>query len=297
MTGTGAKAVALNPAQRAGIFTQLAFLTAHADTGDSHPVKRGDALLRRLLCMELEVPDQHRGAAGGRAQRHPDHARALRRARRRRPAPRPATSCWTRWASPSSRYDAIGTYRTTDRNKPVDTTGSLTLPSGTPLTFKDAADLVSKLAKLPEVQDCMTTQWMRYMLGRREVEGEAPSLDVLRDAVQEVQLRPARAAGRHDPHPLVHPSLALRRGGCPMKSHNWHLARRRAAEVAWAWARPACRCCRPRKRWGQAAADRKMPDGPADVRGLPAAVLEAGHRPAGHAAADPGAAGGAQGRT
>ena len=53
----------------------------------------------------------------------------------------------------------------------MDTTGSLTLPSGTPLSFKDAVELVSKLAKLPEVQHCMTTQWMRYMLGRREVDG------------------------------------------------------------------------------------------------------------------------------
>ena len=42
-------------------------------------------------------------------------------------------------ASPSSRYDAIGTYRTTDRNKPVDTTGSLTLPSGTPLSVQERA--------------------------------------------------------------------------------------------------------------------------------------------------------------
>ncbi len=80
MTGTDVKEVALNPAQRAGVLTQLAFLSAHADTGDSHPVKRSDALVRRLLCVDLVVPDQHRGAAGGRAQRDPDHARALRRA-------------------------------------------------------------------------------------------------------------------------------------------------------------------------------------------------------------------------
>jgi hypothetical protein len=179
MTGTEMKEVSL-PSQRAGIFTQLAWLSAHADTGDSHPVKRGDGVVRRLLCMDLEVPADievppvaEPNATQTTRERFDVHGQAA-----------CARACHTLldpigFAFES--FDAIGTYRTTDRNKPVDTTGSLTLPSGTPLAFKDAPELVAKLAKLPETQDCMSTQWFRYMLGRRPVDGESPSLAVVRD--------------------------------------------------------------------------------------------------------------------
>jgi hypothetical protein len=180
MTGTDVKEVALNPAQRAGVLTQLAYLSAHADTGDSHPVKRSDVIVRRLLCVDLEQPANievppvaEPSDTQTTRERFDVHGQAA-----------CAKSCHQLldpigFAFES--FDAIGTYRTTDRNKPVDTTGSLTLPSGTPLSFKDAPEMVGKLAKLPEVQECVATQWMRYMLGRREVEGEAPSLAVLRD--------------------------------------------------------------------------------------------------------------------
>jgi ATP phosphoribosyltransferase len=57
MTGTDVKEIALDPQQRSGIYTQLAFLSAHADAGDSHPVKRSDNMVRRLLCVDLVVPD------------------------------------------------------------------------------------------------------------------------------------------------------------------------------------------------------------------------------------------------
>ena len=35
--------------------------------------------------------------------------------------------------------------------------------------------------KLDQVRDCMSLQWTRYMLGRREVDGEKPSIAVARD--------------------------------------------------------------------------------------------------------------------
>jgi Protein of unknown function (DUF1592)/Protein of unknown function (DUF1588)/Protein of unknown function (DUF1595)/Protein of unknown function (DUF1585)/Protein of unknown function (DUF1587) len=177
MAGTGPQAVTLDPAQRSGIFTQLAFLTARADTGDSHPVKRGDTLLRRLLCTELTVPpslmvppvaDAVPGGATTR-QRFEMHT-----------AP-DCVGCHSMidplgFAFES--YDAIGAYRTKDQGKDVDTSGSLTVSTGK-ITFRDARDLLTQLAKLPEVQECVANQWMRYMLGRREVAGEKPSLNVV----------------------------------------------------------------------------------------------------------------------
>jgi hypothetical protein len=180
MSGTGAQPLTLNPMQRAGILTQLSFLTARADTGDSHPVKRGDTFLRRLFCMELAVPtnlmippvaDPVPGGATTR-QRFEMHKQP------------DCVGCHNMidpigFAFES--YDAIGAYRTKDQGKDIDTAGSVSLPSGTTLKFRDALDLTAQVAKLPEVQECVTNQWMRYMLGRREVDGEKPSLAVVQD--------------------------------------------------------------------------------------------------------------------
>jgi hypothetical protein len=179
MTGTGAQPLALNPAQRAGILTQLSFLTSRADTGDSHPVKRGDTILRRLFCTELTVPsnlmippvaDPVPGGATTR-QRFEMH---------KQPDCAGCHNLIDPLGFAFESYDAIGAFRTKDQGKDVDTAGSLKLPSGT-LTFRDALDLTTQLAKLPEVQECVANQWMRYMLGRREVDGEKPSLAVVRE--------------------------------------------------------------------------------------------------------------------
>jgi hypothetical protein len=178
MTGTGAQPLDLDPTQRAGILTQLSFLTARADTGDSHPVKRGDTVLRRLFCMELAPPvnlmippvaDAVPGGATTR-QRFEMH---------RQPDCAACHNLLDPLGFAFENYDAIGAFRTKDQGKDVDTKGTVALPSGTNLTFRDAIDLSQQLAKLPEVQECVTTQWMRYMMGRHEVDGEKPSLAVV----------------------------------------------------------------------------------------------------------------------
>jgi hypothetical protein len=177
--GADPQPVSFDPAQRSGILTQAAFLTAHADTGDSHPIKRGDTLLRRMLCMEFKIPDMVPPVAdampGGATTRERFTMHSM----------MPCATCH-QLIDPVGfsfeGYDTVGAFRTTDQGKPVDTTGTVTLgSSGTTLKFKNAVELIGQLVKFPEVQDCLTTQWMRYMLGRREVAGEAPSAAAVKD--------------------------------------------------------------------------------------------------------------------
>jgi len=174
-TGTTPQPINLDPKQRAGIFTHLAFLSAKADTGDSHPVKRGDTFLRRAFCVEFKVPDNVPPVAdampGG----------ATTRERFAIHAQMPCASCHV-LIDPIGfafeGYDAIGVFRTTEQGKKVDSSGEVSTPGGANLKFNDAVELMSQVSKLSEVQDCVTTQWMRYMLGRKEVMGETPSKKV-----------------------------------------------------------------------------------------------------------------------
>jgi hypothetical protein len=180
-SGTGAQPLTLDPSQRAGIFTHLAFLTAKADTDESHPVKRGDALLRRLLCTEFKVPtdvppvaDSMPGGATTR-ERFSMHDQM------------PCATCHV-MIDPIGfafeEFDAIGAFRTQDQGHPVDSTGTVSIGNNT-LTFKNAVELMGQLAKLSDVQQCMATQWMRYAMGRREVATEAPSLQVANDVFKQ----------------------------------------------------------------------------------------------------------------
>ena len=178
--GQGPTSTQLDGSKRAGIFTQASFLTAKADAVDSHPVKRGDALLRRLLCTELVIPADLVVPP--------------------LPEPKPGQTTRERFSVHSSNpcatchhmidpvgfafehYDAIGGYRMMDAGKPVDATGTFTIGSGT-LKFDGAVDLLKQLARTPEARDCMATQWLRYSLRRREIPTEAPSLKVLQTAL------------------------------------------------------------------------------------------------------------------
>jgi hypothetical protein len=178
-TGNGPQKLTLDPNQRAGVLTQASFLAMHAETGDSHPVKRGATILRRLLCTEVEPPPNLN------VPPPPDPAPGV--TTRERFAMHGLSPCATchQLTDPLGfafeSYDAIGAWRTTDQGKPVDTTGSVVLPSGT-VAFKNAVELARGLARSKDVQDCVATQWLRYLVRRGERLGDQASLRAAGDA-------------------------------------------------------------------------------------------------------------------
>jgi hypothetical protein len=174
-TGTGTKATDLDATKRAGIFTQAGFLTAKAEPDVTHPVKRGDAILRRVLCMELVIPADLVVPT--------------------LPEPKPGQTTRERYSVHHDlacatchklidpvgfsfeHYDPIGAWRDTEEMKPVDSSGSFSLSTGD-VTFKGAVELMKAIAKSPEAADCMATQWLRYMLRRNEFSGDQASLQL-----------------------------------------------------------------------------------------------------------------------
>jgi hypothetical protein len=178
MAGDDFKEVALNPAQRAGILTLGAFLATKADADDSHPVKRGDKILSQLLCTELSPPP---GALiPPVADATPDKTTRQRFAEHSQGTCAACHKMIDPIGFAFENYDAIGMYRTMDNGKPVDASGEFTTQKGVTLKFKNAIEFVTALAKTPEVQDCMATQWMRYAIRRREDgTNEKPSMDAV----------------------------------------------------------------------------------------------------------------------
>jgi hypothetical protein len=177
--GTGLQPVSFKATERAGLLTQATFLTAKADAIESHLIKRGNAVLTRLLCIPLEVPvnidvpplpEPQPGQTN--RERVGVHSMS------------PCATCHT-LIDPVGfafeNYDAIGKYRTTQEGKPVNASGAFPLDKGM-ATYKNAIELMPQLAKSHDVQDCMVKQWFRYTMRRGEIPSEDPSLNVVRKA-------------------------------------------------------------------------------------------------------------------
>ncbi|HEY1537604.1 MAG TPA: DUF1592 domain-containing protein [Polyangiaceae bacterium] len=172
-TATAAK-LSLNPAQRAGLLTQSAFLTVTGATDGSNPVKRGRKVYERLLCGVLpppppNVPPAAPASAGGTTrQRFAVHDTQL-----------CAKACHTIMdpiGFAFENYDGIGQYRTTDNGLPVDATGAITL-DGVSHNFKDAVELTNLLATSGDVRSCFVTQWARFAFNRLDTDADRASLN------------------------------------------------------------------------------------------------------------------------
>jgi hypothetical protein len=177
-TGMGMQKVALDPTQRSGLLTEGSFLAVGADADDTLPPRRGNAVLHRALCIDLQVPPNIVVPAPA----DPNPMQTTRQRFEEHGKLDCAKGCHN-FIDPVGfafeNYDAVGAYRTTENNQKVDASGTVDLPKSGTVTFKNAIELSALLAKAPETKDCMVRQWARFGLGRREEATEEPSFKVL----------------------------------------------------------------------------------------------------------------------
>jgi len=180
-SGTGMQKVTLDATQRSGLLTEGSFLAVGADAGDSLPPRRGNAVLHRALCIDLEVPPNIVVPAVA----DPNPMQTTRQRFEMHGTQDCAKACHS-FIDPIGfafeNYDAVGSYRTKENNQNIDASGTVDLPKSGKVSFKNAIELSAFLAKAPETKDCMVRQWTRFALGRRELPSEEPSFKVLAQA-------------------------------------------------------------------------------------------------------------------
>jgi len=172
---TGFAKVMLDPTQRAGIFTQTAFLASLATDVLDNPVYRGLSIYVKVLCGTINpppanVPGVNFVSTGTTRQSFDLHGSSA-----------CAKGCHGLFDPPGfafEHYDGVGQYRTTDNGFPVDSTGTFTTPAGSTLTFTSAIDLANQLVSSGEAQACIDRQWSRYAMGRLETPAEEGSLEL-----------------------------------------------------------------------------------------------------------------------
>jgi hypothetical protein len=171
---TGAELRRTELPRRTGVFTLTGFLSRHSSSGGTAPVKRGEVVLKSLLCRTVPPPPPD----VNNAPPPPDLKKQTREQFEQHSRDPICSACHKQMDALGFAfeiYDPIGADRPSERGRPVDATGELPLDDR-PSRFDGAPDLLRKIAASADARACYTRQWARYLFGRGEVTDEAQAL-------------------------------------------------------------------------------------------------------------------------
>ncbi len=167
----------LNPAERAGLLTQLGFLAENAGRGAvaTGTIHRGVFIMRNLYCREISPPPNidfahlPPGVGATNRERIDNLTSAA-----------GCAGCHHTLINPLGfaleSFDAIGQFRTTDENGiAIDSHGQISA-GGSDVAFANAPELSARLAADPEVHKCYAAGWLEYLHGRLAENGDNPLL-------------------------------------------------------------------------------------------------------------------------
>ena len=170
--------------QRLGILTHPAWLVSHTDAMDNHAILRGRWIRERLLGGGVpDVPITVNAML-------PDEPNKTLRERMRVTQEK---YCWTCHEKmdplglPFEMYNHAGLFRTTELDKPVDTSGEI-IDSGDPALdgpVANALEMIDRLAKSEHVEQVFVRHAFRFWMGRNETLNDAPVLQAAHRAYRD----------------------------------------------------------------------------------------------------------------
>ena len=170
--------------QRLGLLTHPSWLVSHSDAMDNHAILRGRWIRERLLGGGIpDIPITVDAML-------PDEPNTTLRERMRVTR---AKYCWTCHEKmdplglPFEMYNHAGLFRTSELDKPVDTSGEI-IDSGDPQLdgpVKNAIEMIEKLSKSERVEQVFVRHAFRFWIGRNETLNDGPVLQAAHRAYRE----------------------------------------------------------------------------------------------------------------
>lgn len=155
--------VALDPGERAGILTHPYLMASFAYFDSSSPIHRGVLISRSMLGRVLQPPPV--AVAPVPADLHPKLTTRQRVALQTKPAA--CMSCHDMINSLGftlEKFDAIGRFRTTEKNQQIDDSGAYKSRSGQTVAFSGARSLAQFLAESDESHTAFVEKLFHYLI-------------------------------------------------------------------------------------------------------------------------------------
>jgi hypothetical protein len=179
-TGAALQPVTLDPTQRGGILTSVAFLAATGGADGDVPPRRGKAIVTRLLCETLGNPPNVIPTpvlmVGTTRQKFEEHDKLA--------CTQGCHNVIEPYGFAFEHFDGIGQYRMVEHIDPANPSATLPVDSTTTVTvdgqahaIQDAIGLGQVLAHSQQVYGCFATQWLRYAVGRVDTPDDQASIN------------------------------------------------------------------------------------------------------------------------
>lgn len=170
----------LDPQERAGLLTRIAFLAGNAHDANGSPPLRGVYVMERILCERRSSPPAEADTSTPEAD--PNQGPMTNRELfEERVAPASCQGCHVRidgFGFGFENYDAVGQFRTEDNGLPVDASGFAN-GIGNDAAYEGAVELQSLLGESEAVRDCVAKQWFVYGYGRPVEPADACHLEAI----------------------------------------------------------------------------------------------------------------------
>jgi len=179
-TGSEFEKVSLDPNRRAGILTQGAVLATLAKGNRTSPVYRGKFVREQLLCEALPLPPANLVIVP------PDlDPNKTTREQFEEIGKNPDCSSCHTLMNPIGfgfeHYDAIGLWRDTQNDKPIDASGEIIGSDDVNGTFDGAVELADQLVGSEEVAHCVASQWFRFSYNRTVTADDQCNVDAINE--------------------------------------------------------------------------------------------------------------------
>lgn len=163
-------------ARRPGILSRAAFLAVYASPIESSPVRRGNALLKRLLCTDLPLPIELMIQI---VPPVPDPRLTTRQRYAQHSSDATCAGCHTRidpLGFAFEGFDGIGQARTTENGQTIDARVQVT--AGTMAgDYADHVALIARLAADPTARACFARHVLRFAAATRQASLEDPLVE------------------------------------------------------------------------------------------------------------------------
>ena len=159
--------VELDPSERAGLLSRIAFLAGNAHEANGSPPLRGVYVMERVLCEPRPSPPANADVSTPVAD--PNQGPMTNRDLfEQRVAPSTCQGCHVRidgFGYGFENYDAAGLFREEDSGLPVDASGFAS-GIGNDAEYDGAVELQDLLGESDVVRNCVVKQWFTYANGR-----------------------------------------------------------------------------------------------------------------------------------